>query len=476
MKVQREGRPFTVEVSADGEGLISHAGTALLGEVADKVGLTPALSHELAAMRRRRSGHDPGRVVRDIAVMLADGGEALADLGAIREQAPLFGTVASDSTAYRAIERIARDPDLLEGLRSARKTAREHAWGLGIAPERVTIDLDASLIDSPLREGGRGRELQGWLRLPSHARLLRRDLGGGGRGAAARQRRCQHRRRPDRGRRSSARADPGRARRGDRRPSALRLRRRRPTSCWSGRERAKIRFSVGFDLTEPLRKAIAALPEGAWRPAEDQDGAARRNGEVAELTHLLDLAALARGLACDRPPRAAPSRRPALLHRFGRPSLPGDPHRSGATGTSSRSSAATVLAPGPRSRSRIRQGHRPRQAALPRLRDERRLARARPDRPRSARLGEGAPALRRARPLAPEAPSPPPAARRRPPRLLGPRARVAPAFAKLRDLPAPPVELVRVPPESTPTKIPGIRSSEAMPPPPLRSLLDIANL
>lgn len=30
MKVQRNGRSFTVEVSADGEGLVSHAGSALL--------------------------------------------------------------------------------------------------------------------------------------------------------------------------------------------------------------------------------------------------------------------------------------------------------------------------------------------------------------------------------------------------------------------------------------------------------------
>ena len=39
MKVQRDGRNFTVDVSADGEGLVSHAGARLLGEVADRVGL-----------------------------------------------------------------------------------------------------------------------------------------------------------------------------------------------------------------------------------------------------------------------------------------------------------------------------------------------------------------------------------------------------------------------------------------------------
>ena len=97
MKVQRDGRDFTVEVTADGEGLVSHAGSALLAQVADKTGLTQALSAGLEGMPERRSGHDPGRVVCDLAVMLADGGDCLADLGAVRDQAPLFGAVASGS-------------------------------------------------------------------------------------------------------------------------------------------------------------------------------------------------------------------------------------------------------------------------------------------------------------------------------------------------------------------------------------------
>src|SRR3954454_13076578 len=79
LKVQRDGRSFTVEVTADGDGLVSHAGSALLAEVADRAGLTGALSRDLGGLRRRRSGHDPGRVVRDLALMLADGGDCLAD-------------------------------------------------------------------------------------------------------------------------------------------------------------------------------------------------------------------------------------------------------------------------------------------------------------------------------------------------------------------------------------------------------------
>jgi hypothetical protein len=56
-------------------------------------------------------------VVRDLAVMLADGGDCLADLGALGDQEPLFGGVASASTAFRLVDRIARDPEGLERLR-----------------------------------------------------------------------------------------------------------------------------------------------------------------------------------------------------------------------------------------------------------------------------------------------------------------------------------------------------------------------
>ena len=104
MKVMRDGRRVTVEVRADGDGVVSHAGSALVALIADKAGLTDGLSAGLAGLKQRRSGHDPGRVVRDLAVMPADGGDCLADLGAVRDQAALFGSV--DSTAFRVIDQI----------------------------------------------------------------------------------------------------------------------------------------------------------------------------------------------------------------------------------------------------------------------------------------------------------------------------------------------------------------------------------
>jgi hypothetical protein len=54
---------------------------------------------------------------------------------------------------------------------------------------------------------------------------------------------------------------------------------------------ANMRFSVGYELTEPVRTAILEIPENAWVPALDQDGSPRTNGEVCEITDMVDLSA-----------------------------------------------------------------------------------------------------------------------------------------------------------------------------------------
>ncbi|HZE14403.1 MAG TPA: IS1380 family transposase, partial [Mycobacterium sp.] len=58
----------TVIVGADGDGLVSHAATVLLAELADRLGLTAGLCAALVGTRERRSAHAPGRVLRDVAV------------------------------------------------------------------------------------------------------------------------------------------------------------------------------------------------------------------------------------------------------------------------------------------------------------------------------------------------------------------------------------------------------------------------
>src|SRR5947209_4852111 len=130
----------TVEVTADGEGLVSHAGVALLVELADRSGLTAALSAALACTRKRRSAHDPGRVLRDVAVMLADGGDCVTDMAAFEGQERLFGARASETTTHRVLKSI--DEQLLGRIRAARAAARARAWDAGVRPESITLNID----------------------------------------------------------------------------------------------------------------------------------------------------------------------------------------------------------------------------------------------------------------------------------------------------------------------------------------------
>ena len=150
-----------VEIVADEEGLTSRAGTALLVGVADRTGLTDALVVAMGGVRSRVSRHCPGRSLRDVAVMLADGGDALCDLRVLRDEAALFGPVASDATAWRAI--VAVDAERLDGVRRARAVARERVWALRGAPRRVVLDIDATLITAHSeKEGAAGTYKRGY--------------------------------------------------------------------------------------------------------------------------------------------------------------------------------------------------------------------------------------------------------------------------------------------------------------------------
>jgi hypothetical protein len=147
-------------VTADGAGVASHAGSRLLADLAQVTGLTEAYSLALAGQRERRAGHDPGRVLVDLAVMLADGGEAISDLAVLREQADVFGSVASTATAWRVLDGV--DENLLGGLRSARAFARERAWlaraelgrelpaatAGGREVPGLVLDVDATLVEA----------------------------------------------------------------------------------------------------------------------------------------------------------------------------------------------------------------------------------------------------------------------------------------------------------------------------------------
>ena len=95
--------------------------------------------------------HDRGRVLADTAVLIADGGRVLSDLAVLRDQAELFGPVASDPTLWRALDEIG--PDQRERIAAARAKVRRHVWGLiearhgRIPPSRVADrDLGDTIV------------------------------------------------------------------------------------------------------------------------------------------------------------------------------------------------------------------------------------------------------------------------------------------------------------------------------------------
>ena len=290
MKVMRNGRSVTVEVTADGTGLVSHAGTVLVAQVADKVALTRALSLRLGCLKQRRRGHDPGRVIRDLAVMLTDGGECVSDLGAVRDQQALFGAVASDSTAFRTVDKITSMSGGLDALRSAHARARERFWELHGAPERLTIDVDATLITAHSEKeqaagnykGGYGfHPLQVYLDETREALAGLLRPGNAGSNTAE-----DHKTVIDL---ALAQVPPKYI-------ETLEILVRADSAgathglidyCREG----NMRFSVGYELTEPVRQAILQILKDAWVPALDQDGTVRDNGEVAEITDTVDLSA-----------------------------------------------------------------------------------------------------------------------------------------------------------------------------------------
>jgi hypothetical protein len=275
-------------VTADGKDVVSHVGARLLCDVATALGLTAGLSNAMAPTRERRGGHDRGRLLVDLAVMLADGGKAISDLCALRDQPALFGAVASVPTAWRTLEAIGADA--LTAIAGARAAARARAWAAGADPGWYVLDFDATLVHShsekeqaaPTYKQGFGfHPLLVYLDATGEALAGKLRPGNAGSNTVA-----DHIEVLDAAlaqlpvdpheRALVARADSAGLTHGF------------VEAC---RER-HVRFVVGHDLTASVRAALSAVPERRWQPATTADGMDEREGaEVAEITGLVDLAA-----------------------------------------------------------------------------------------------------------------------------------------------------------------------------------------
>ena len=153
---KRSGRYPRLTVDGHGSSVVPNAGAVVLLSAAEAVGLDAALSQALKPWRRPLARHDPGKILLDLAVSLAVGGDCLADLAQLRAAPEVFGPVASDPTVSRLIDRLAADaPAALAAIASARVTARATAWSLAgeHAPDHdlsaaspLVIDVDATLV------------------------------------------------------------------------------------------------------------------------------------------------------------------------------------------------------------------------------------------------------------------------------------------------------------------------------------------
>ena len=131
--VKRSVRLGRVRVSADGDGLVSHAGAELFRELAAYSGLIDGWDRALIGTYKGLPVHFPGSVLADVAVAIIDGADSISDLRSLREQPGLFGPVASTPTAWRVLDRVSEAH--LPGLRAGRAEARAEAWAAGAAPD-----------------------------------------------------------------------------------------------------------------------------------------------------------------------------------------------------------------------------------------------------------------------------------------------------------------------------------------------------
>ena len=290
-----------VRVTADGVGVVSHAGAGLLRELAEATGLVAVWDEALIGTYKGVPFHTPGRVLADLAVAIADGATAISHLEALRDQPGLFGSVASTPTAWRVLDRVT--PGLLDAVRAGRAAARAAAWEAGAGPDisaGLTLDFDATIV---VAHSEKQDAAPTWKHTfgfhPLVCFLDRPDISSGEAlaglcrpGNAGSNTAADHVATLDMALASlpeHARPTPGV-------PGGPALLARADSAGATHAFAAACRdrglgFSFGFAVTEAVRAAIGRVIPETWSPAVEADGDARDGARVAELTGLVDLSA-----------------------------------------------------------------------------------------------------------------------------------------------------------------------------------------
>jgi hypothetical protein len=309
LKVHRSRSVRRVEVTTDGHNLVSHAGTALLAELADRSGLTAAMSLAMGECGISWHTHDPGVVLSHLAVAIADGADCLADFAVLREQDELFGPVASVATAWRAVQ--ATTSLELRQIPKAVAAAREVVWNAA-PPGDLVLDFDATLLDvhsdkqdaAPTYKHGFGFHPLGvWCDTTSEPLAAMLRPGNAGSNDAA-----HHLELLDRA--LSVLPPQYRAGHdvGDEPSEVIHRVLIRADSAGAthdfvaGIVEANCDFSIGFSISSSVREALFLAQEEDWTSAVEPDGSRRDGAWVTELTDLLDLSSWPEGtrLICRR--------------------------------------------------------------------------------------------------------------------------------------------------------------------------------
>jgi hypothetical protein len=298
-------RPKIV-VSADGTEVVSQAGGLLLAQTLRATGLDRGLPAALERWRPPRAIHDPGKIVADLAVAVAMGGDCLADVAMLRAQPALRGPVASDPVVSRLVSTLAADgPRALKAIRGARAAARQRAWELagdaapGADGALITVDIDATIVTAC---SDKDQAAATWKKTYGfHPLTVFADHGPDGSGEP-----LALMLRPGNAGSNTA-ADHVEATRLALAQLPRHLRRRvliRTDSgggthdflTWLTRPGRRLAYSVGFTITEDVQDAILKVPAVAWTPAYDAEGQMRPGAWVAEITGMLDLSCWPKGM------------------------------------------------------------------------------------------------------------------------------------------------------------------------------------
>jgi len=263
------------------------------------------MSAGLARWRPARAVHDPGKIVIDLAVALALGGDCLADVAVLRAEPALFGPVASDPVVSRLVSKLAADaPTALRAVRAARAAARQRAWQLAgqDAPGSggpVTIDIDATIVTSYSdKEQAAATWKKTW---GFHPLAVFADHGPAGSGEPL----AVMLRPGNAGSNTAADHITATKLALAQLPKPIRSRALIRTDsgggtheflAWLTAPSRRLAYSTGFTITEDMQAAILQIPVRAWTPAYDSNGQVRDGAWVAELTGLLDLKSWPKGM------------------------------------------------------------------------------------------------------------------------------------------------------------------------------------